>query len=333
MIAAQDLVKDDVLLADYPYCWIVDESSKEFVCQTCFLEKDDIMEAYIGCGDCNQVFYCSEECRNLDYVQHSQDECAILKALEMGEYSPLIITEMKLLIRTLSRKSVESIADENNNPNMITGDNGLRYVDYIQLITNRENFPQSTIESLDYWICDYIRRLGEWVGGRTETNVELLDIILRNRCNAFYIQGRITQAAAEKGVAGQSRGCGIYVRNSFFNHSCSPNVNYWVVGDSLKVECTASGPVKNREELFISYIDTNQNLEQRRAKLKESYLFDCDCVKCAAEEKGEIFVNGEEVVVVNPDTSVTDEVVGQDTNVTEEEDPNTEVEVEDPDNI
>lgn len=288
MIAARDITANEVLLADSPYCWVVDDSAKEFVCQNCFLEKDPELSTFVGCPDCNQVFYCSEECQNIDSVQHSQDECGILKAMETEEYSAAIITEMKLLVRTLSRKSTEKLYQKKPPKEfpVMPNDNGLTYEDYCQLVSNRENFPQATIESLEYWICDYIRRLGEWVGHRKESNIELLDILLRNRCNAFYIQGRLREHPATKDMVGQSRGCGIYVRNSFFNHSCRPNVNYWVVENSLRVECTAGEAVAQGEELCISYIDTQQDLASRRAKLQESYLFTCDCARCTEEEAG-----------------------------------------------
>ena len=139
MIASRDVAANEVLLADSPYCWVVDDSAKEFVCQNCFLEKDPELPDFLGCPDCSQVYYCSEECLNIDSVQHSQDECGILKAMETEEYSAAIITEMKLLVRTLSRKSTEVIhaqqatSEEVQMPN----DNGLRYEDYCQLVSNR----------------------------------------------------------------------------------------------------------------------------------------------------------------------------------------------------
>lgn len=49
-------------------------------------------------------------------------------------------------------------------------------------------------------------------------------------------------------------------------------MNYWVVENSLKVECTTGEAAKAGEELCISYIDTAQDLASRRAKLQESYL-------------------------------------------------------------
>lgn len=142
MIAERDLTANEVLLADSPYCWVVDDSAKEFVCQNCFLEKDPELETFKACEDCNQVYYCSEECRSYDYLQHTQDECGILKAMETDEYSSAIITEMKLLIRTLSRKSMEILVEKQGAPieedtERMPNDNGLRYGDYVKLVSNR----------------------------------------------------------------------------------------------------------------------------------------------------------------------------------------------------
>lgn len=140
MIASRDVEANEVLLADSPYCWIVDDSAKAFVCQNCFLEKDDDLPEFTVCPECSQVYYCSEECSSLDYLQHTQDECAIFKAMETEEYSSAIITEMKLLVRTISRKSMETLfADRKGKGgnNKMPNDNGLRYKDYTTLITNR----------------------------------------------------------------------------------------------------------------------------------------------------------------------------------------------------
>lgn len=137
MIAARDIAPNDVLLADSPYCWVVDDSAKDFVCQNCFLEKDPEMEAFKACPDCNQVYYCSDECKSIDFFQHSQDECGILKAMETDEYSPAIVTEMKLLIRTLSRKSLEAQYEQSEVEGGMPNDNGLRYEDYSKLVSNR----------------------------------------------------------------------------------------------------------------------------------------------------------------------------------------------------
>jgi len=315
MIATKDISAGETLLSDFPYCWVVDEPAKFFVCQNCFLEVqpasgDTPPAGFLMCSECNQTGYCSEECLMSDYPQHSQDECSMFKHLETSEYSPSIVTEIKLLIRTLSRKWLELhiaecgssyVSQHPHDPSRaFANDNGLRYADYSTLITNQSNFPEHTLQSLDYWICDYIRRLAHWVGGHEEDNTELLEILLRNRCNAFYIQGR----TLDEKTSGETRGCGVYVRNSFFNHSCAPNVSYWVVENTLQVECTATVPAQAGTELCISYIDTALPLAERRAKLLESYMFRCDCTKCIAEEKEE----GEDNSDSKPDETLAEAV-------------------------
>ncbi|KAK5583742.1 hypothetical protein RB653_005341 [Dictyostelium firmibasis] len=301
LVATKDLDEQTVILRDLPYTWAVDHASCDSVCQHCFLEvpldQQILPTDFYMCGGCQRVGYCSINCKCIDYSQH-RFECQIFKELDTEEYSPFLMSEIKLLVRTLSRKWLEdSIAqtagiDPNDetikkqntynqykNPqSLIPQDNGLRYNDYAELVSNVENYNESLKESLSYWICKYVVKLSAKIG-KTEDEFDLLNILLRNRCNAFYIQGR-----PRDGSPGESRGCGVYVRNSFFNHSCDPNVNYWVVNNTLEVECTLLKNVKEGDELTISYIDTTSPLNKRREKLLEGYLFNCLCTKCVADE-------------------------------------------------
>eukprot|EP01132_Coremiostelium_polycephalum_P003269 gene3269-4094_t len=301
MISTEELEESTVILKDLPYTWAVDHCAHNYVCQQCFLEvpiEQQINDNdFLICSGCERVGYCSSTCMDIDRPQHSL-ECKILDVIDSQEYSSTLISEMKLLLRTLSRKWLEQSLKEDqveyyknykNPASLIPQDNGLRYKDYNQLVSNIESFPESLKESLSYWICKYIVKLAHEKTGRIEDEIDLLNIVLRNRCNAFYIQGRL-----KEGGNGESRGCGVYVRNSFFNHSCKPNVNYWVLGNSLEVECSLMRPVKKGEELSISYIDTSASLKNRREKLLEGYLFHCLCDKCIEDEMNGNFDNPQE---------------------------------------
>ncbi|KAM9968681.1 hypothetical protein ACTFIW_000554 [Dictyostelium discoideum] len=301
LVATKDLDEQTVILRDLPYTWAVDHATCDSVCQHCFLEvplnQQILPTDFYMCEGCQRVGYCSANCRCIDYSQH-RFECQIFKELDTEEYSPFLMSEIKLLVRTLSRKWLEDsitqtagidINDETikkqntynqykNPQSLIPQDNGLRYNDYAELVSNVENYNESLKESLSYWICKYVVKLSAKLG-KIEDEFDLLNILLRNRCNAFYIQGR-----PRDGSSGESRGCGVYVRNSFFNHSCDPNVNYWVVNNTLEVECTLLKNVKEGDELTISYIDTTSPLNKRREKLLEGYLFNCLCTKCVADE-------------------------------------------------
>ncbi|EFA83295.1 SET domain-containing protein [Heterostelium album PN500] len=218
IVATNDMEESTVILHDLPYVWAVDTTAKNFVCQQCFLEvpltsqqSEDEPEYFVMCERCNYVGYCSDECRQLDALQHNL-ECAIFEHFDTNEYTDSLISEVKLLVRTLSRKWLELSLNEQDSPyskykvkTAIPQENGLRYRDYEQLVSNINSFCPTLKESLLHWICNKVMILAKRYTGRKEDEIDLLNVILRNRCNAFYIQGR-----PKAGGNGESRGCGVY---------------------------------------------------------------------------------------------------------------------------
>lgn len=75
------------------------------------------------------------------------------------------------------------------------------------------------------------------------------------------------------------------------NHSCDPNT---VIEDDnpynkdRPYRLIAARDIKEGEQLFISYLDLENNelfnnVEYRRKYLKGHYLFDCNCTRCLSE--------------------------------------------------
>jgi hypothetical protein len=62
------------------------------------------------------------------------------------------------------------------------------------------------------------------------------------------------------------------------NHSCDYNSTVGFDGEEVYVK--AMRPIKQDEQIFISYIDTTTPYDIRRNELKERYFFDCSCIKC-----------------------------------------------------
>lgn len=159
LVATKDLDEQTVILRDLPYTWAVDHATCDSVCQHCFLEvplnQQILPTDFYMCEGCQRVGYCSANCRCIDYSQH-RFECQIFKELDTEEYSPFLMSEIKLLVRTLSRKWLEDsitqtagidINDETikkqntynqykNPQSLIPQDNGLRYNDYAELVSN-----------------------------------------------------------------------------------------------------------------------------------------------------------------------------------------------------
>lgn len=63
-----------------------------------------------------------------------------------------------------------------------------------------------------------------------------------------------------------------------FNHSCEPNVEF-TCHESVMVFKTIRD-VEKGEELYISYIDTEDDFESRKYELQNRYGFICRCNKC-----------------------------------------------------
>ncbi|GFR47403.1 hypothetical protein Agub_g9120 [Astrephomene gubernaculifera] len=77
---------------------------------------------------------------------------------------------------------------------------------------------------------------------------------------------------------------GLWPEFALLNHSCAPNTVNFVVGGAMVVRAVRN--IRAGEEVSISYLGRPQLLpfQRRMQALKEDYGFDCDCVRCTAEQ-------------------------------------------------
>ena len=104
--------------------------------------------------------------------------------------------------------------------------------------------------------------------------------------------GASAAAEASSGTGGRGGGghrpigIGVFPSAARFNHSCDPNAHQSF--DSFGcVTVDTVRRVEKGEELTIPYVDTRLPREERRAKLRKNFAFDCACARCVAEEKEE----------------------------------------------
>jgi len=87
-------------------------------------------------------------------------------------------------------------------------------------------------------------------------------------------------------LAGQELfGYAMYPPASYFNHSCSPNLQKRRIGRFY--EFFTCREVAEGEELCISYLggaERELNKQARQKRLKEGWFFDCSCSRCRAHE-------------------------------------------------
>ncbi|KAJ1490191.1 hypothetical protein T484DRAFT_1665040 [Baffinella frigidus] len=77
-------------------------------------------------------------------------------------------------------------------------------------------------------------------------------------------------------------GVGIYPLAALANHACLPNCVQTFKGTAITIR--AMREIPSGEEVTIAYVDVATPLVQRKADLKERYLFECECGGCSGEE-------------------------------------------------
>ncbi|KAI0354211.1 SET domain-containing protein [Trametes cingulata] len=81
---------------------------------------------------------------------------------------------------------------------------------------------------------------------------------------------------------------GLYVLHSHLNHSCAPNVSVRHLDQRTalsRITVLARREIAPGEELFITYVNPELPLEQRRRQLMEWGFGKCVCERCVAEER------------------------------------------------
>ncbi|KAI0130754.1 SET domain-containing protein [Daldinia grandis] len=73
---------------------------------------------------------------------------------------------------------------------------------------------------------------------------------------------------------------GVFLKASRFNHSCDPNCWYTTSGWTGHFICTPMRPIKEGEEITISYIPNQATRESRQDLLLKAWKFRCRCNRC-----------------------------------------------------
>ncbi|PSR73034.1 hypothetical protein PHLCEN_2v11138 [Hermanssonia centrifuga] len=81
---------------------------------------------------------------------------------------------------------------------------------------------------------------------------------------------------------------GVYVLHSHMNHACTPNISVRHLDQRTslsRINAIAKTDIQPGEELFITYVNPELSLEQRRQHLLEWGFGTCKCSRCVSEEQ------------------------------------------------
>ena len=101
------------------------------------------------------------------------------------------------------------------------------------------------------------------------------------QCNAFGIDCYDGGEDNDRDVLIESRGSGLYIEASVFDHDCVPNA--CASGDGLNLEIRALRNISPGEKITIDYLQDVLPREERQTMLQERYFFKCQCLQGCKE--------------------------------------------------
>lgn len=245
------------------------ESPIESVESKTDIDQENQISELLPCPYCCKLWYCCQECMDLDAIEHLRYECLSLQKFDIEwakdyyQYCDDIITDIRLLIKTMNRRMIQ----------LETGSCEFDE-EYQLLISNMDCYDEDVLLTLrgvvqyaNYLVPDHVDMDED----------ELLEIYCKHRVNMFGLWAPTEECL----------GYGVYPRASYFNHSCWPNTTFYK-NETSKIpymDFITALPIDEKDEVCISYIDISAGLMGRRQTLLDKYFFHCTCQRCQYQEE------------------------------------------------
>lgn len=292
VVAARDLAANETVLETSAYVIAPLESYKKRVCSGCLAYNATGRLALVGCKRhmCDQVYYCSETCRERDAADHDE-LCALWRRLASHDADRHIKSLLRVLTLVLLRRHQEeekevvaqtgtAHIDAAGRPNttvpvldeLSTNERG-SWADFLRLQSHADSWTQ---EELREW-----RKTERFLAGALLPHMSAGGEPLQHYVSA--IESNCFGAWTDKG---ETYGRALFLFASYFNHSCQPNCESIQHNGTMAI--VTRGPIPKGTELTIRYIDVNIPCSTRRATLLAEYHFLCQCERCIAEAEAQV---------------------------------------------
>lgn len=294
MITTKAIKTAEIVLTSDPYTVIANEVSIKNVCAYCFTFRGNDVEHDEHCDECEEAWYCNDECKKQHWESLHKVECPFMRKVREHELSSKFSkAKLRSLIRLLVKRDLErqaeaqsavqgagsaspdSPTDRASTPaspspadGTPTGRTGPKFIDVESLIAHDEDSEDDDEEKE---ILAALKAVIEprYIGDSTDEY--LLKLMSRSECNQFGLW------SPEDDLLGLS----LHPSASFFNHSCIPNCySEW---SGINLVFKALYPIPAGAELTISYIDAHAPTRQRREELRNAYYFTCICPRCSKD--------------------------------------------------
>ncbi len=300
LIAKRDIKAGELVLHAKPY---ISSLHYEHVKDHCYHCLTELKEKH-SCPDCNQVHYCSEQCKiAAEPFHHDSLECDnmkrfaefIQKSNEPGEHarrkhkqldpkSTQTYSFVLFLFKALGKRYLEQQGKDN-------AGNGYNYEDLFRLLSHRkelmrEEETQRLIMNTQLIVQNAHGQVVDPKLLHGVDDLELYELISKERSNAVGITGaKPNRQAIESSppgfISGDSNnilstvGFAVYPSLSYMNHSCFPNCD--LVESNMDCQVYAIQDIPKGDEATFCYILPDTTSQRRKHQLKEFFFFECEC--------------------------------------------------------
>ncbi|KAJ3390855.1 SET and MYND domain-containing protein 3 [Entophlyctis sp. JEL0112] len=218
------------------------------------------------CSACKRTQYCSRECAVRDWATHHKHECRLLRDVSLKtDHGDMDLNRFRQLLRLCLCLS--------------SGDPNLTHAIHNLAIA----YPNPSTSALFAVFLIVASRLKESapppphpLSAAFEDTDFTYKLFCKLACNSFATLDRLSF---------EQTGLAVFPHSiSPINHSCWPNCTALFKSSSSTGNCTvdivALRDISAEEELTISYMDGGLQPPVRRAKLMETYGFECNCELC-----------------------------------------------------
>ncbi|XP_015599197.1 histone-lysine N-methyltransferase SMYD3 isoform X2 [Cephus cinctus] len=252
-----DTIKNgSTIITAKPFAFVLSSKHRFSRCDNC-LKSGKLSK----CSGCQYVYYCDRTCQRESWSVH-KSECPNLKRI-----SPRVLPDAARLMARIIVKLKNGGADE---VGYYTETNYRKFKD---LMSHYSDIKQDK-KRMEHFtsLCGV---LFEYLGKTLIPNsAELMGIYGRICVNSFNILDPDMNSIA----------VGIYLGPSIIDHSCIPNAIAVFEGTTIIIRTLQDLPRLDWSQIRISYIDLLNSTEDRRAELKDSYYFWCNCQRCLQPE-------------------------------------------------
>lgn len=278
--ASSEILTGENMLLEKPYCSVTVPGYYLSHCCHC---QTRVAALLLPCDYCADVIYCSVVCKSQSWDLYHRFECANMLNLKNAN-----VNMGHLALRSACQAGVSTLKDllggSVTTAQSADSDGYFNVYDlegHEQERSPKDLFWRSCAAVFLASMCD----IDEWSEGDADGLAVLATFVLRHMmsfpCNAH----EISELSYDTKLPYQSEllevGAGIYPTLSLTNHSCDPNVVRTFHKGNVCV-LKALAPIAQYEQVFDNYgcLYAVHNLQDRRAKLKAQYCFECCCFAC-----------------------------------------------------